>query len=58
VVPIPVYLGIDWSQAKHDAVFLNEAGAVITQLTLPYRPKGLLQLDATGSNWVSGRRTA
>ena len=42
-----VYLGIDWSQAKHDAVFLNEAGAVIAQLVLPHRPEGFLQLDAT-----------
>ncbi len=44
---MPVYLGIDWSQAKHDAAFLNEAGAVIAQLVLPHRPEGLLQLDAT-----------
>jgi len=44
---MPVYLGIDWSQVKHDAVFLNEAGAVLAQLTLSHRPEGFLQLDAT-----------
>jgi hypothetical protein len=38
---MPVCLGIDWSQAKHDAVFLrqgprsglNEAWAIVAQLT-------------------------
>ena len=44
---MPVYLGIDWSQAKHDAAFLNEAGAVVAQLTLSHRPEGFLQLDTT-----------
>jgi transposase len=50
-----VYLGIDWSQVKHDAVFLrqvprsrlNEAGAALAQFTLSHRPEGFLQLDAT-----------
>ena len=48
---MPVYLGIDWSQAKHDAVFLhqgprsrlNEAGTLVAQLTLSHRPEGFLQ---------------
>jgi transposase len=44
---MPVYLGIDWSQEKHDAAFLNEAGAIIAQLTIPHRPEGFLQLDTT-----------
>ncbi|MGD0575495.1 MAG: IS110 family transposase [Anaerolineales bacterium] len=44
---MPVYLGIDWSQAKHDAAFLNEAGTLVAQLTLSHRPEGFLQLDAT-----------
>lgn len=42
-----VYLGIDWSQDKHDAFFLNEAGAEITHLTLAHSLEGFAQLDAT-----------
>jgi transposase len=42
-----VSLGIDWSQEKHDAVFLNQAGALLAQLTLPHSPDGFLRLDAT-----------
>jgi Transposase len=29
-------IGIDWSQTHHDACFLNEAGAVVTHLTVPH----------------------
>jgi hypothetical protein len=42
-----VYLGIDWSQSKHDAVFLNPAGASIAQLSIPHSPDGFRRLDIT-----------
>jgi len=42
-----VYLGIDWSQSKHDAVFLNPAGASIAQLSIPHSLDGFLRLDVT-----------
>ncbi len=42
---MPVYLGIDWSESKHDAVFLNPAGAEQARLTLTHTPDGFLQLD-------------
>jgi transposase len=42
-----VYLGIDWSQAKHDACFVNEKGVVITSLTIPHSVEGLQKLDST-----------
>jgi len=42
-----VYLGIDWSEKKHDAVFLNETGASVAQLTFPHLPEGFHQLDRT-----------
>ncbi len=35
-----VYLGIDWSQSKHDLCLLNEAGAVVAELTIPHQPEG------------------
>jgi hypothetical protein len=44
---MPAYLGTHRSQEKHDAVFLNEAGALLAQLTLPHCTEGLLKLDAT-----------
>ncbi len=42
---MPVYLGIDWSESKHDAVFLNPAGAEQARLTFTHTPDGFLQLD-------------
>ena len=41
-----VYIGIDWSESRHDATFLNEAGAVITHLSFPHTLPGFLQFDA------------
>lgn len=40
-----VYMGIDWSQNKHDIVFLNEASAVVAQLTVPHAQEGFLKLN-------------
>lgn len=42
-----VYIGIDWSEKKHDVVFLNEAGAILGQLTMPHTPEGLRNLEKT-----------
>ena len=41
-----VYTGIDWSENKHDIVFMNQAGVSIAQLTIPHDPDGFLKLDA------------
>jgi transposase len=41
-----VYLGIDWSQRKHDAVFMNPAGASIAELCISHNPEGFRKLDA------------
>lgn len=41
-----VYIGIDWSENKHDIVFMNQAGAVIAELTIEHTPEGFLELDA------------
>ena len=40
-----VYIGIDWSQAKHDVCVLNEAGAAVAQFALPHLAEGLLKLE-------------
>jgi transposase len=42
-----VYIGIDWSENKHDMAILNEAGAIIAQKTVPHTQDGFLQLDRT-----------
>ena len=42
-----ILIGIDWSESKHDIEFMNEAGAVLAQLTIPHAPDGFLKLDAT-----------
>ncbi len=41
-----VYIGIDWSENKHDIFFMNEAGAVIAQYTIPHTTEGFLKMDA------------
>lgn len=40
-----VYIGIDWSEQKHDVVFMNEAGADLASLVIPHSPEGFAQLD-------------
>jgi len=42
-----VYLGIDWSQDKHDACFVNEKGVAIASLVIPHSIEGLQRLDNT-----------
>jgi transposase len=44
-VPMSVYIGIDWSEQKHDVVFLNEQGAQIAYLCLPHKLEGFVQLE-------------
>ena len=41
-----VYIGIDWSQNKHDIVFLNGAGARVARHTIPHNLEGFLKMDA------------
>ena len=40
-----VYIGIDWSEKKHDAVFINEAGAVLASVTFEHTPPGLAKWE-------------
>jgi transposase len=42
-----VYIGIDWSQNKHDLCFLNQAGAPLAQLIIPHTPAGFWKIDET-----------
>ncbi len=42
-----VYIGIDWSESKHDVMFMNEAAAAVAQFTIPHTPEGFDKLDAT-----------
>jgi transposase len=41
------YMGIDWSQDKHDVAFMNAAGAIIARLTIPHQPDGFHELETT-----------
>ena len=41
------FIGIDWSQDKHDVAFMNAAGAIIARLTIPHQPAGFRQLETT-----------
>lgn len=40
-----VYLGIDWSENKHDVVFQNESGVSILALSIPHSRDGFQKLD-------------
>jgi hypothetical protein len=40
-----VYLGIDWSEQKHQLCFMNEAGAVIQQMSVDHSVEGFLKLE-------------
>jgi transposase len=41
-----VYIGIDWSAAKHDVCVLNEVGVVVATTVIPHTADGLLKLEA------------
>ena len=40
-----VYIGIDWSEQKHEAVFLNAKGGIIEPFTIDHTWDGLMQMD-------------
>jgi hypothetical protein len=40
-----LYIGIDWSQSKHDLCFLNQAGSTLAQLTIPHSQEGFWQIE-------------
>lgn len=42
-----VYLGIDWSENKHDVVWMNEAGAILARLVIEHSPAGFGKLTET-----------
>jgi transposase len=41
-----VYIGIDWSEEKHDVIFMNEAGADLAGVCIPHSLEGFAQFDA------------
>ena len=46
-VLMQVYIGIDWSESKHDVVFMNEKGGVITGYTIEHNAEGFWQIATT-----------
>lgn len=40
-----LYIGIDWSEDKHDVCILNEKGAILKEFTIAQTPKGQAILD-------------
>jgi len=42
-----VYLGIDWSENEHQAVWLNEAGVMVAHFKLSHSPEGLVKLETS-----------
>ncbi len=42
-----INIGIDWSETHHDVCFMNDAGAVVTRVTVPHSPDGFLKLETT-----------
>jgi transposase len=43
--PMSVYIGIDWSERKHDVVFMNEAGAQIAYMCISHSLEGFVTFD-------------
>jgi len=39
-----LYIGIDWSESKHDVVFMNEKGGVIERRTIKHNEEGFWQI--------------
>jgi len=45
-----VYIGIDWSEEKHDIIFMNQAGADLVSLCIAHKLEGFAQFDQTRRN--------
>ena len=43
--PMKVYIGIDWSEEKHDICWMNEKGEVIRTLQIRHSLNGFVELD-------------
>jgi len=41
-----VYIGIDWSESKHDVAYMNEKGAILALGVIEHTLAGLLKLEA------------
>lgn len=46
-----VYIGIDWSEKKHDVVYQDETGRQLLRLTIPHSLEGFLELDRARQQW-------
>lgn len=40
-----LYIGIDWSERKHDLVLMNAAGGIVLRMTIPHSQKGFFTFD-------------
>jgi transposase len=40
-----LYIGIDWSQSKHDICFVNTKGAIQSQLVIPHSQTGFWEFE-------------
>lgn len=49
----PLYIGIDWSEEKHDVCILNDDGAILKEFTIPQTPKGhtILEREIASSSF-------
>ena len=41
-----LYIGIDWSQSKHDLCFLNQAGSCLAQTIIPHSLEGFWTIES------------
>ena len=39
------FIGIDWSERKHDVIFMNDHGEAILHFTLPHSADGFIQFE-------------
>ena len=51
-----VYIGIDWSENKHDICFLDETGEVLLVKQIPHTIAGFRQLDQARQSLGVGRQ--
>ena len=55
-VRMKVYIGIDWSENKHDVCFLDETGKVLLVQQIPHTIAGFRQLEAARQSLGVGRQ--
>ncbi|MBV7339799.1 IS110 family transposase [Chloroflexi bacterium TSY] len=51
-----IFIGIDWSETKHDVMITDENGRRINYMTIEHSVDGFKQLESGEKRWISAMK--